>query len=359
MFTIFTDVYYKLPFFKKTIESIINQTYQDIELIIVNNGAHEGIKSYIDKISKKDKRVKIINYEENIFSWDDPMLGLSICYNAALKAARGDYIFYTSYDDPIALDYVERMVKLFEENPDCTTAAGRWASIYADDSINMDELNNRKSNFRPRYMPGHELALETLKGKNKIFGAPGTIFTIKRDVLLKYGGFHKSLEWNHLYGIVPFGVTGFDEDAIYYWGRHEGQLNLELTKRGFTGFKYHMDILKNNNIYGRWQIHGDDTAKYVIKRIIQIQSNCTAKHAVNNFFEFNFKGFTGNLKEAHDHIYFWIMLFKNMILLIPKLLIRNPIVMILKATIRFIDKRIPAIKYKNDIFNKLVYKSIK
>ena len=123
----------------------------------------------------------------------------------------------------MALDYVERMVRLFEDNPDCTTAAGRYVSIYEDDSVNKEELNNRKTNFRPRYMPGHELALATLKRKDAgtIFSAPGTIFTLKRDVFLKYGGFHRAIEWSQLYGIVPFGVTGFDEDAIYYWRRHE------------------------------------------------------------------------------------------------------------------------------------------
>jgi glycosyltransferase involved in cell wall biosynthesis len=359
MFTIITIAYWKLPLLKKTINTCLNQTYENIELIIINNGAFEDIIIYIDKIAKLDKRVKIINFEENIFSWDDPEIITHVCLNTALEAAKGDYVFFTSYDDPMALDYVERMVSLFEDNPDCTTAAGRCVSIYEDDSINKQELNNRKTNFRPKYMQGNILAKEILKGKNTVFSAPGTIFTIKRDVFLNYGGFHRAIEWSQLYGIVPFGVTGFDEDAIYYWRRHEGQLNIELTKRGFTGFKYHMDMLKDNNIYGRWQIHGDDTAKYVVNRIIQLRCYSTATHAVNNFYVFNFKGFINNLYEAHGHIYFWIFLLKNMILLIPKLLIRKPIVMIIKATIRFIDKRIPAIKFKNDIFNKLVSKSIK
>ena len=49
-----------------------------------------------------------------------------------------------------------------------------------------------------------------------MFSAPGTIFSFRKDALIKYGGFHRSPELGQLYGIVPFGVTGFDEEAIFY-----------------------------------------------------------------------------------------------------------------------------------------------
>jgi len=104
MFTVITIAYRRLPLLKKTIESVINQTYKDIELIIVNNGAEEDVISYINDIKDQDKRVQIINYEKNIFSWDDLELYFSVCCNDALKAAKGDYIFFTSFDDPMYTD---------------------------------------------------------------------------------------------------------------------------------------------------------------------------------------------------------------------------------------------------------------
>lgn len=358
MFTVITIAYWKLPLLKQTIESVLNQTYKNIELIIVNNGASKEIISYINKIKEQDERVVIINYEENIFSWDDPELLTYICCNDALKAAKGDYIFFTSCDDPLSLDYVERMVRLFRNNPKCTTAAGRPVSIDEDNNVNEEELNNRMTNFRPTYMPGHILALETLKGNNYIFLAPGTIFTIKRDVFLKYGGFHRAIEWSQLYGIVPFGETGFDEDAIYYWRRHEGQLNKELTVRGYTAFKYHMNMLVDNQIYDRWKIYGDKTAKYVVRRIIQIRCDVTASHAINNLFSFRIQAFLSNLKEAHVKMWFWVMLGKNLFIVALRLrLVTRKIKYILKMLIRFIDKQIPSIKYRSNAFNRLTIKA--
>ena len=160
------------------------------------------------------------------------MLMVHTCYNAGLRAATGDYVWYQSDDDWIADDYAEKMVRLFQENAECITAAG--LPVAGGAGGEGVEAGRRKTNLRPRYMPGHEVALDYLRG-GKMFSAPGSILTIKRDVLVKAGGFHRCLEWSQLFGIVPFGVTGFDESALFYWRRHEGQLNKQLSARGWLG----------------------------------------------------------------------------------------------------------------------------
>ena len=141
-------------------------------------------------------------------------------------------------------------------------------------------------------------------------------------------------------------------------------MNIKMTKRGFTGFKNVMDMFIDNNIYGRWQIHGDNTAKYVVKRIIQKRCTYVASVAVLNLFSLNFKALSRNLKEgAHRHFYFWVVFFKNMILFIPNLffkqLIRRPMVIIAKTLIRFINEVMPSIKYKSDLINRLTAKAYK
>jgi len=339
MFTVVTDAYWKLPLLKKTIESILKQTYKNIELIIVNNGASKEIISYIKKIKEQDERVVIINFEENIFSWDDPLLYFFVCCNAALRIAKGDYIFYTSYDDPLSLDYVERMVRLFENNPKCTTAAGRPVSIDIDNNVNEEELNNRKSNFRSTYMPGHILALATLKGKQYMFSAPGTIFTIKRDILVKYGGFHRAAELSQLYGIVPFGITGFDEDAIYYWRRHEGQLNRMLKERGVFA-NITSSLLRDWQIEKRWQVFGKDVAREIVKTITK---NSLTAPALGFYTNLSFRSVRPSLKiirQGWKHPYFWymvsIMPFKE-----PERIFINPIKRVCKLSIRGIFTYFP------------------
>ena len=361
MFTVITDAYWNLPLLKQTVESVLNQTYTNIEYIIVNNGASIDIIEYINKLKEKDERVVIINFEENIFSWDDPLLYIFVCCNAALKAAKGDYIFYTSYDDPLSLDYVERMVRLFENNPKCITAAGRPVSIDMDNNVNEEELNNRESNFRPTYMPGHILALETLKRKQNMFSAPGTIFSIRRDVFLKYGGFSRAPELSQLYGIVPFGESGFDEDAIYCWRRHEGQLNVAINNRGMTfGFKGTMDMLNDNQIYDRWKIYGDETARYVVQMLVKRSCQSLAYHAAKGLIFFRFRGFLFCFKQGYKHMWFNIRLLRELFIL--KLYyesMRYFTAKFLKSLIRFIDFKLPNLKYRLKSFNDLVIRASK
>ena len=353
MFTITTEVYWGLPLFKQTIESILNQTYKNIELIIVNNGASKEIISYINRIKEQDERVVIISYEENKFSWDDPLLYVVECGNAALKAAKGDYFFRTSYDDPLSLDYVERMVRLFENNPKCTTAAGRPVSIDMDNNVNEEELNNRKSNFRPTYMPGHILALETLKGKQQnMFSAPGVIFTIKRDVFLNYGGFHRSVELSQLYGIVPLGETGFDEDAIYYWRRHEGQLNKILNARGTVFVDDTISLLRDWEIEKRWQVFGKDTAREVVTTITRDALTSPADWFYFNLSSLRVRSSLRIIRGAWKHPYFWymvsIMPFKK-----PEMIFIHTIKHIGKVVIRGIFKYFPELTNASPGFARL------
>jgi len=357
MFTVITMAYWKLPLLKQTIESVLNQTYKNIEFIIVNNGASNDIIAYINKLKEEDERVVIINYEENLFRFDDPEFHTFVCCDAALKAAKGDYIFYTSYDDPLSLDYVERMVRLFENNPKCTTAAGRFVSIDMDNNVNEEELNNRKTNFRPMYMPGHILVLEMLKGNTRLFATAGGIFSIRKDVLLKYGGWHRSNEVSHLLGIVPFGETGFDEDAIYFWRRHEGQLNKTLTARGHTGFQEIMLLLYDFDIFNRWKIYGDETAKYVVRKTIQRYCEGSARIAVNNLFQLRLQAFLYTFKVTHKEMWFNVMLIKIFFFVFPRVyirILRYPISSLAKMFITFLDIKTPNLKYRFELFDRLV-----
>jgi glycosyltransferase involved in cell wall biosynthesis len=252
LFTIIIDAYYKPHFVKQAVEGTFRQTYSNLEIILINNGATPETLEYLYEVEKVDTRVKLIHFKENQFSFDDPVKMIEVCLNAGLHAATGEYVLYHSYDDIMADDYVEKMVKLFLENPDCTTAAGIYASIDADSKIMEDELSPRSYNYRPRYMPGHILALAHARGEKSLFGAPLTIFTLRRDELIKEGGFHHSIENSHIFGIIPFGITGFDESAVFYNRRHEGQLNRVLDKNGYL-LLYAHDLIKDWDIHGKWQ----------------------------------------------------------------------------------------------------------
>ena len=67
IFTILTDVYWGFSLFKEGIRSVQNQTYSNLEIVIINNGAAEEITDYILDLASKDQRIKILHYKENRF----------------------------------------------------------------------------------------------------------------------------------------------------------------------------------------------------------------------------------------------------------------------------------------------------
>lgn len=280
VFTAILDTYYRPDLLKVSVAALRRQTYSNLEIILVNNGATPESRAVIKEAATADPRIKTIDFEENQFSWDDPGKMIHVCLNAGLALATGDYVWYQADDDVIADDYAEKMVSLFQGNPDCTTAAGIAVGIDLDGKV--VDSGMRVSNYRPRYMPGLFLAQDHLRGGKTMFSAPGTIFTIRRDVLVRAGGYHRSIELSQLYGIVPFGVTGFDETAVFYWRRHGGQLGMQLAVQGRIAINETRSLLRDWTLEKRWSVFGTAAARELSARMENQINRTSGIWFVNN-----------------------------------------------------------------------------
>ncbi len=356
LFTIIIDAYYKPHFLKMAVEAIFRQTYSNLEIILINNGATPETLEYIYEVEKVDNRVKLIHFKENQFSIDDPSKMIEVCLNAGLRAATGEYVFYQSYDDKMADDYVEKMVALFQENPECTSAAGIVVSIDADDKIMGIEPEPRLTNYRPRYMPGHILALALSRGENTIFSVPGTIFTIKRDVLIEAGGFHRSFEDSQLHGIVPFGITGFDETAVFYWRRHEGQLNKILNKKGYLTLDT-LDLLKDWSIHNKWEsFFGKSNADSIVAYLKKSSYYTLASWFMISLLSLRLMAAFRILKISWNHAGFWKLIPLNIWQQKRMVLLFFVPTRFLKLTIKQVFKILPGLATQPSLNN--LYKRV-
>jgi len=305
VFSIITLAYDRLAYSKESLGAMLRQTYPYIEIIIVDNGAIPEVYEFITELERKDSRVKIVHFKENQYRDDGFENLIKVCFNTGLKAATGEFVWYQSDDDLIADDYVEKMVALFESNPACTSAAGYVKSIDASGVLLPEGA--RMSNYRPRYMPGHLLALSTLDrfSPNIMFSAPGSIFVFRREEFMRLGGYHTLIERSHMFGVVPFGTTGFDETAVLYWRRHEAQLNKYMNKKGFSGAKATLALLRDWDIEKRWEIFGKGVARYVAKNLYRNACEEDTSAFVINLYFFRFKACWCFLKELWHNRYFW------------------------------------------------------
>lgn len=98
--SIIVPVYNVEKYLRKCLDSLINQTLKDIEIICVNDGSKDNSPKILEEYAKKDNRIIVINQEN---------AGLSVARNSGIDIAKGEYIGFVDSDDWIDLDFFEKL----------------------------------------------------------------------------------------------------------------------------------------------------------------------------------------------------------------------------------------------------------
>ena len=118
MVSVIIPVYNVEKYLSRCLDSIINQTYRDLQIICINDGSTDNSIQILKKYAAIDNRIVIVNQENK---------GLSEARNAGLDIANGEYVSFIDSDDWIDLDYYEVLVDLIEKNDaDIVMAGMRW-----------------------------------------------------------------------------------------------------------------------------------------------------------------------------------------------------------------------------------------
>lgn len=94
----------------KCIESICEQAYQNVEIILADDGSTDSSSRMCDQLAATDRRIRVIH---------KPNGGVSSARNAGIDAATGEYIAFCDSDDYLEPDYLASLLQTAESNPDC------------------------------------------------------------------------------------------------------------------------------------------------------------------------------------------------------------------------------------------------
>ena len=107
LISVIVPVYNVESYVAECIESIQNQTYMNLEIILVDDGSKDMSGDICDQYAAYDERIKVIHQENG---------GLSAARNTGIEAANGDYISFVDSDDYIGLTLFEDMLQLLKRD---------------------------------------------------------------------------------------------------------------------------------------------------------------------------------------------------------------------------------------------------
>ncbi|HFI0107720.1 TPA: glycosyltransferase family 2 protein [Streptococcus suis] len=144
LISIIIPIYNVENYLSRCLDSVVNQTYPNLEIILVNDGTPDGSVAIAEAYQEKDKRIKLIHQEN---------AGLSEARNTGLSAATGDYIAFLDSDDWLELDAYEYLLQLLlDHNADISIGGIRRTERVVSEmsSENQVELLTQKE-YAKRY----------------------------------------------------------------------------------------------------------------------------------------------------------------------------------------------------------------
>lgn len=122
LISVIIPIYNVEAYLNKCIESIVNQTYQNLEIILVDDGSPDNCPTMCDEWSEKDSRIKVIHKQNG---------GLSDARNIGAEYSKGEYLTFVDSDDYLAENCIELLWDVFYRN-DVQMSVGSFEKVYND-----------------------------------------------------------------------------------------------------------------------------------------------------------------------------------------------------------------------------------
>ncbi len=231
LISIIIPVYNTEDYLDKCLKSIINQTYKNIEIIIIDDGSNDNSKKIIDQYMDKDYRIKYY-YQNNS--------GVAIARNLGIDKSNGNYIAFIDSDDYIDLKFIEKMYATIKDD-DIFAICGTIDVLENGDKIYNKINQNLIETFRgiARY--------RRLINKKILINSKIKFSNLKISEDLEF--YSKLMIYNNMkYSIV--------NECLYYYVQRKNSLIHTYSKNQEDSIKAANNIIefcKNNNKYGAYK----------------------------------------------------------------------------------------------------------
>lgn len=209
--TVIVPCYNHERYVTETIESIVNQTYENIELIVIDDGSKDNSVNIIQKLANKYGFTFIHRANK----------GLSATLNEGLKLSKGKYFSAIASDDILMAEKIEKQVEFMELNPEYGMCYGKI--VYFENAIeNTSEyLNSSKQGW----------VFDDLLIDGSFIPAPSAF--IRKKVFDIVGGYDETLwieDWDMWLKIAQKFQVGYVDEYLAYYRRHDTNISNQTLK---------------------------------------------------------------------------------------------------------------------------------
>ncbi len=189
-------------FLDETVDSALQQTYQDLEIVIVNDGSTDPATNELLRDYRRP-RTRVLHTENR---------GLAGARNMAISAARGEYICALDADDRLHPEYIEKAVAILDADPDVAFVSS-WLETFGDEQWTWKQ---------------DRCDLATLLGECTVC----TAALVRTSAVLAVGGFDEHMpdqgyeDWDLWISLVKRGFTGtIIPEVMFYYRRRAGSMS--------------------------------------------------------------------------------------------------------------------------------------
>lgn len=223
--SIIVPVYQVEDYLGECLESVLNQTYSDYEVILVDDGSPDGSGAICDGYAERDPRFSVIHKENG---------GLSSARNAGLEAARGDYVYFLDSDDIISPRLLETVIPRMEAGAD--QVIFQYLRMKDDGTTYRDRENLCGTYLLPEPKDRLSYLLHKLIPCKISWSACISVFSMEK--IRKYGQrfqdnrriFAEDLQFSLCYACHAEKIEVIPEDLYYYRVRENSIMDVQITR---------------------------------------------------------------------------------------------------------------------------------
>ncbi len=251
--SIVVPIYNVEKYLDRCIKSILNQTYKNIEIILVDDGSADESGAIADRYADTDDRIRVIHKANG---------GLSDARNAGIDICGGEYICFVDSDDAIDSRYVSCMLEACQKN-DADIAICRFENVEADYTVHegnitvAEEVMTSIEALQSIYSANN---VNTVVAWNKLYSAK-----LWKDVRYPKGRIHEDEATTYKLLHKAKKVVSLDTVLYYYYRNASGITGSTFSHKRLDilwAIEQRMEYFKNN---GLMDLYEKDSYKYLCK----------------------------------------------------------------------------------------------